>query len=106
MVYGTYLGQIEGFYFHLEDIWFYRANLSSQERHRIMGGANVFTVPMRTVKHMTRIPQLQEVCLTVIDRFLSNSQDDSNRKLGCIYVLIAMTYVSHSARQAYPWLSL
>ena len=103
---GLTLGKLKDFYFHLEDIWFYRANLTTQERNRIMGGITVFTVPTRTVKHMTRIPQLQEVCLSVIDRFLTNSNDDSNRKLGCIYVLIAMTYVSHNARQAYPWLSL
>lgn len=103
---GLTLGKLKDFYFHLEDIWFYRANLSSQERSRIMGGANVFTVPTRIVKHMTRISQLQEICLSVIDKFLSNSNDDSNRKLGCIYVLIAMTHVSHNARQAYPWLSL
>jgi hypothetical protein len=48
---------------------------------------------------------IKEACLIVMENLTFTGKDDDSRKLGVIYILINLSYVSDDAREAISWLN-
>ena len=89
----------------LHDIWVYRANLSSDIRNQISPNGDPFTnLNINNIYNNIPIDNFNNICLNIIENFVLHGTSDSNRSLGALYVLSALTLVSHDAAQALPWL--
>jgi len=93
------------FYREIHEIWNHRAGLSIQQKNLI--------VPRFSVKLFRHPPwalldqpleTLQRVNMYTIRTLISSAEDRNDRILGAMYVISALTLVSHEARCAYPWL--
>tara|TARA_B100000902_G_scaffold20885_1_gene25137 strand:+ start:2387 stop:3421 length:1035 start_codon:yes stop_codon:yes gene_type:complete len=96
--------QKQKFYRELYDIWIYRANLSTYARISICPpNGNPF---INTTTTNTPLPTTasDEDIVTTMERFINSTSDESNRALGAMYILTALTLVSHDAAEAMPWL--
>lgn len=93
------------YYKFLEDIWNYRAELTSDEKKKIV--PNINNLFKLSVKHVNNIPdklKVQNICLDNILMLIDNGISQSYKTTGSIYVLTAFTMVSASAAEAYPHL--
>jgi len=92
---------------NLEDIWNYRCNLSQEQKFNIIKqDANQ---PFKHFKYihnfyLSNKKTLQNYILNDIDIFISSGIDSSFSNIGCLYVLTALSSVSHSCITAMPWL--
>ena len=48
--------------------------------------------------------EIKKAFVKIIENIITSANDDSNRSLGGMYVLTALTIISPSAAQAMPWL--
>ena len=94
--------QLQRFYIELADIWFHRAALSSQDRHRI-GPMKPFTVPVSTSLHMPQ-KALRPLLLATCKGLVTGAVARSDRQLGVMFVLGALSLIAPGAASAYPWL--
>lgn len=97
------------FLFELYEIWFYRAQLSSQMQLLIVpntgnpfGLINPSRINQMEFNSTTR--QLRDVACTIMEKLINSSADETNQNLGALYILSALTLVSESARNSLPWL--
>jgi hypothetical protein len=99
------LCQLKELYKQLEDIWNYRAQLPSHIKREICPPhGRLFTRPMLLVMNETNKERLQDLILTDISMF-SASTHESNQKLGYMYFVIALGYVSQGCFAAHrDWL--
>jgi len=99
------LSQQKLFYLHLLDIWTHRAGLSQEDKERI-----VPTTPNLFHWGITRITAIQQLSTIrtsnthIMKRLVSSAIQQSDRVLGAMYILTALTQVSSSAAEAFPWL--
>ncbi len=100
----TLMGQ-KRFYLNLLDIWQHRAGLSQADRERIV------PVPQQLfhwgITRVTSIQQLSTIRTTnsyIMKKMVSSAADRSDRVLGAMYILTALTQVSPEAAEAFPWL--
>ena len=92
------LRRLKELYKHLEDIWNYRSELSDQMKCNICPPMGIiFKTPMVEVINYTAKEDLQELILKEVLKF-THAESDSDRKLGFMYFLISLGYVS---RQCY-----
>jgi hypothetical protein len=99
-------------FFHaLQDIWEFRVQLSDTMKWRIcpMGNPFVFQDPAFRMPIRTRFNELTEdrlrlYCLTSMEQLVYTALDVEDRKLGAMYVLMALTLVSVPARANLTWL--
>jgi len=98
--------QLKRWYKKAEDIWNYRANLTNEQKKKIVSNKVMFTLPLKYVQKMNDLEKLREIVLNEIEKLISTSTDKNERKLGCLYVLIALCEVSEDAYNAMPWLSM
>jgi len=99
--------KLKNFWYELEDIWNFRANLSSQEKNNIVciNKKQPFTLIKNTNYYIpSRIKLLQNVILDDINILVSSGIDNASQNLGCIYVLIALSKVSFKCLENMPWL--
>jgi hypothetical protein len=99
--------QLQRLYMELADIWFHRATLSPADRLRIVppvGGASPFSVPVHTALIMHQ-KALRPLVLATCKMLVSAAPARSDKQLGVMYVLGAMSIVSSGASVAYPWLN-
>jgi len=92
---------LQRLYIELADIWFHRAGLSNQDRARI--AESPFAVPVATALIM-RLPALKPMVLRTLQLLVSTGTARSDRQLGVMYVLGALSIVSEGAGAAFPWL--
>jgi len=93
--------ELQRLYIELADIWFHRAGLSNQDRARI--AESPFGVPVATALIM-RLPALKPMVLRTLKLLVSAASARSDRQLGVMYVLGALSIVSEGAGTAFPWL--
>lgn len=98
--------QLKEWYRHAEDIWNYRAKLTPEQKERIISQKKVFNIPMKEFYKIHNLERLQNLVLDEINTLINTSSDRNERKLGCLYVLIAFTEVSHTVAHALPWLTI
>lgn len=105
MVFGQItIEQLKRWYTEAEDIWNYRANISEEQKIKIAKYNVAFRLPTNVVRYMKDKKSVEEQVLSQIDILINSADDVNDRKLGCMYVLIAFTSVSYSARNALSWL--
>ena len=99
--------QLKKLYRVLEDIWNYRAQISQEQKHRIVPGNNIFRYNIPYILNLTPNYSyyLKKIILDEIDKLISSGIDIENQKLGAYYVLIGFTEVSYECSQSLPWLS-
>lgn len=87
----------------LNDIWFYRSQISRETRYKICPRGN----PFRHI-HIHRIDenitQLKEKILKIMEEMVYSGVDDDSKILGCYYILGSLTLVNNNAAIAMPWL--
>ena len=93
------------FYVELYDIWFHRAELTNAQRSIIIPPpARPFRYPIRDIVTNRSIDFLRKTNMDVIRMFVSAAEDKSDRVLGAMYIVTALTMVSRQCAQMYPWL--
>jgi len=91
----------------LHDIWCYRAQISQQVKIAICPPNGNPFINLRnhtnTLNTMSDI-ELKKNYLKIIENIITKAHDDSNKTLGGMYVLTALTITSPAAAAAMPWL--
>jgi len=97
--------QLQQLYIELADIWMHRANLGAEDRKRIVPSiaGRPFSFPVPTVLVMAQ-KALQPAVLNTCRLLVSSAAARSDRQLGVMYVLGALSIISPSAGAAFPWL--
>ncbi len=100
--------QLDRFIRELIDIWSYRAQLTNETKVAIcppFGNPfiHINRIPVNRLVQL-EIDDLRSQLLIVIDMLVTSGLDQSNKSLGAIYVLGALTIVNEDAANALPWL--
>ena len=100
------LRRLKELYKQLEDVWNFRSQLSDEMKRNICPpNADIFKTPMIEVMNYNIKEDLQELILREVTKF-TNADNDSDRKLGFMYFLIAFGHVSQQCYLAHvEWLS-
>ncbi len=96
------------FYHMLVDIFFSRAGLTHARRKELVPctyETNPFRMNIAEFMSGTELQPLREYAVDCIRKIVSLSPDRNNRKLGAMYVLMALSAVSRSCARAYPYLA-
>jgi hypothetical protein len=92
----------------LEDIWYYRAELTDHKRNLIVPHTKLFiTSPNYISKFIFsegKKRTLQMVILYEMEALINSAVDAEHQKMGAYYILIALTEISMECAQALPWL--
>ena len=93
-------------YKEAEDIFNYRAQLDEHAKKRIIPDGNAFKFGVSNVYKISDLHKrkLQEIVLNEIERFISLGSTQGDKYTGSLYMLKALTYVSHAAANSMPWL--
>ena len=94
------------FYGHLYDTWRYRARIPQITKLRVcpLGDPFLNVMPMRMRIDEVTEDEIRAGCLTVMENMVYTAQDVEDRKLGALYVLMSLTFVSLEARHNLMWL--
>jgi len=94
------------FYGHLYDTWRYRARIPQSTKLRVcpLGDPFMNVMPMRMRIDEVTEDEIRAGCLTVMENMVYTAQDVEDRKLGALYVLMSLTFVSLEARHNLMWL--
>ena len=92
-------------YTDLHAIWSHRAGLSIQQKNAIVPGftPQLFRHPPWALRTQS-LSAMQKLNMNTIRMLITSAIDRSDRILGAMYVVSAMTLVNEDARRAYPWL--
>ena len=98
------LNQIVRWYQRCEDIWNYRAQLTSDQRRAIAPGlGSVF--PSRNRIRRTRChSEAMHIMLDAMEKLITTGITEADRVLGVLYTLSALTECSETFREAYSYL--
>jgi len=98
------LQQLKKWYKEAEDIFNYRANLTIEQKRKIIPDNKAFFKPVINVFHNHDKHNVREIVLNEIDRFISLGDTKEDRYTGSLYVLTAFTIVSPEVAECIPWL--
>jgi len=99
------LSQQKLFYLHLLDIWTHRAGLSQADKERIVPATpNLFHWGITRITAIQQILTIRTSNSHIMKRLVSSATQQSDRVLGAMYILTALTQVSPQAAEAFPWL--
>jgi hypothetical protein len=93
--------QLMRFMRHLADIYGYRSQLTIEQQHEIC--VTPFS-RMRLLSLDSDIYFAKTIVLEIMEKFVNDGVTHDARCLGALYVLTALTLVSTSAAEAFPWL--
>jgi hypothetical protein len=97
--------QLQQLYIELADIWYHRAGLSGTDRSRIVPlPSRAFPLPVTTVLIMQSKalkPFLIDICRTLV----ATATVRSDKQLGAMYILGALSIVCSATGVGYPWLT-
>jgi hypothetical protein len=96
------------FYGHLFHLWYVGLGLTPDQKKKIVPGHQgretaLFKFPPTENRHREQ-HWWAKINLSLIESFITRSEDPENRKLGALYVLTALVDVSEDAADAFPWL--
>lgn len=100
------------FIYELYEIWNFRAQLSTEIKEEICPPrGNPFVCLPRNFMSNYNNPRmnypnhfLRNASVQIMERLAYSAHNDSNKNLGVLYILSALTLVSDGARSALPWL--
>ena len=92
------------FYKTLEDIWNYRADLTLTQKARIAPYQNMFSVSVSNYYKITSINKMKDVVLGEMEKLVFSAELDSDKTLGCYYILIAFVEINPIVASLMPWL--
>lgn len=95
--------ELQRLYIEIADIWGHRASLTPQDKHRICPAGSPLGMPVTTAIIMNQ-KALRYHVLNTCRALTAGSPAHSDRQLGVMYVLGALSIVSAGAAVAYPWL--
>ena len=98
------MSQLKNYYKVLEDIWNYRANLSTQQKQDICPNRHMFSISVNAVFNINNIIKIKNIVLNEIEALITTSEDVNHRHTGAYYTLIAFTEVSGECANDLPWL--
>lgn len=91
----------------VHDIWTYRAQLSYEIKKEICPPHGNPFLHLRNANNMLTTMndiEIKKAFVKIIENMIQSANDDSNRSLGGMYVLTALTIISPAAATAMPWL--
>lgn len=95
---------LQRFYIEMADIWNHRAMLTPADRNRIVPPpVQAFRFPVRTsliMKEKAIRPLIVDTCKALV----SSAVARSDKQLGVIYVLGALSVIHRDVGTAYPWI--
>lgn len=92
------------FYNSLHDIWVYRAGLTDKIRNDIVPEGNLFKLSHNQIANFKDKKKVQNILIGIIDKLISSAEVRSDRVLGSLYVLTALSEVSKECGQANQFL--
>jgi hypothetical protein len=97
--------KIEQFCKYLDNLWLYDLQLTESDRMRICPSwtyenTSLFADYRFQTRHKSTA--LDRMCTSLLE-FVHDSPEKDNQTLACMYVLIALTRVSESCAETYPW---
>ena len=98
------LDQLKKLYRACEDVWNFRAQLSPQNKAKIVHGGMAFHISLGKIFNFSHLRKrkLQNIILNEFDRFVTQGHDENERKLGAMLMLTALVEVSNDAAYALP----
>jgi hypothetical protein len=96
--------QLKAYYKVLEDIWNYRAELTSNQKYDIVKNKKMFIKRVNYVYNLNNDQKIREIILDEIEKLLYTSDNDVHRSTASYYILIAFVEISPLCVQAMPWL--
>jgi hypothetical protein len=96
------------FYKHLYQLWNYRLGLTRADKERIVpghmnGSTKLFRFDANDTLEKSRA-WWEKKNLILIEAFITRGDDKEQKKLGAMYVLMALVQVSRPAAFALPWI--
>jgi hypothetical protein len=90
----------------LEDIWDYRASITSQNKLRICPptGNPFLGINILNLRYIDDIIKIKNIVLNIMENFIYAARDETYQNIGAMYVLGALTIVNENAASALPWL--
>lgn len=90
----------------LFELWNYRAGISPETKINICPYYNPFNYKgvCRQFNVNAPLMPLKEMAISVCENLFYTARSDEYKKLSAIYILMALTTVSNSARNSIPWL--
>jgi len=99
------LGGQKRFYLNLLDIWQHRAGLSQVDRERIVPTPQqLFHLGITRVTAIQQLSTIRTTNSYIMKKMITSAVDRSDKVLGAMYILTALTQVSPQAAEAFPWL--
>lgn len=96
--------QLKRWYKELEDIFNYRANLTIEQKKKIIPDNKSFQTTVIKVFHNNNKNKVRKIVLNEISRFISLGNTREDRYTGSLYILTAFTIVSQEVADCIPWL--
>jgi len=94
---------LKQFWILLEDIWNWRANLTNDDKYKIIQSNIIFKFFYK-LKTINNLKILQNYILDDINILISNGITHSDTSNGILYVLIALSNISIDCGSSMPWL--
>ncbi len=94
--------QLHMFLRELKDLFNYRLQLTMEKKREICPPLGNPFSDMPVVVH--GIDDFRVILLSIMEKFVNSGINHDSRCLGALYVLSALTIVSHPAAQSLPWL--
>ena len=95
---------LKTYYKTLEDIWNYRANLTNVQKSQIAPYQTMFPYSVYNFNKINSLNKMKNVLLTEMEKLVFSADEDSNRSLGCYYILIAFVEINPVCAALMPWL--
>lgn len=101
--------QMKRFLYELYEIWVFRAQLSRERKLEICppNGNPFINVPRNAINidsNAYNFQNIKNITLNVMEKLIFSAVNDSDKNLGALYILSALTLVSNDAGNALPWL--
>lgn len=96
--------QLKLLYKILEDIWNYRADLTSDQKQIIVPNKIMFERSVKFVYSIYNKNTIQNIILDEIDSLISSAVNQNDRITGSYFVLTALVEVSPACSESLPWL--
>ena len=101
------LYKLKDLYRVCEDIWNYRAQLTNEQKLKIVHDGRLFTTPVNVVNkfNYTKFTYLKHLILDNFNKAVSQGETDNDKKIGAMLMLTGFVEISQDVLNAYPWLS-
>lgn len=97
------IGALQIFYRELATVFMARSELTWEQQRAIVP-TNPFVTSISEVGQMVDMWQIQKLILDSMRTMITSSPEHNNRKLGALYIMMALVRVNKRAARAYPWL--